>query len=157
MPGSGSPSASSDQGNGVGSSRNLFDPHLTGAVVVITLVIVADDDRFWFAADQLDARGYRLTRCVGEANLDRSRGLLFLLLRRGAVTEDDLGFFPGDDLDLLPCGLRRLGIRRWGGFHDRDRTGRDALHGYLTVPILVAEWPECLASRRNLDGVAGHR
>ena len=55
-------------------------------------------------------------------------------------------FLPGDDVDLLSGGLRRRGIRRWGRFHDRDRTGRDALHRHLAVTVFVAERPECLAA-----------
>jgi hypothetical protein len=80
------------------------------------LTVIADDNGFRFIAGQLDARGYGLTRRVRDANFDRSRGLLFLLLGRGAMAEDDLGFFPGDDLDLLASGIRRFGTRRWSGF-----------------------------------------
>jgi hypothetical protein len=34
------------QGNGVGAGRNSLDPHLTGAVIGVILVIVANDDGF---------------------------------------------------------------------------------------------------------------
>src|SRR5215213_9502507 len=73
------------------------------------------------------------------------------------MAEGDLGFFPGTDFDLLANRIRRFSIRRWSRFHDRDRTGRDTLHCHLTVTVLVAEWPECLAFRWDLDRVAGHR